>query len=72
MLFRSPYMFAVMHALLGEKDIAFDWLERALAARDVNLLELPADVRLRSLQDDPRFADVARRCACGVKPASRR
>jgi TolB-like protein/DNA-binding winged helix-turn-helix (wHTH) protein len=58
-----PYMFAVIHAGLGEADQAFDWLERAFAVRDVHLAFLPVDVRWDDLRNDPRFAALIERCA---------
>jgi TolB-like protein len=53
---------ALVHAGLGDADAAFAALERALAARDVHLVYLPADPKWDSLRGDPRFADLVRRC----------
>jgi hypothetical protein len=43
-----------------EKDLALDWLEKAVAERDPNMtyLGLPTNDSLRS---DPRFQDLLRR-----------
>ena len=59
-----PYTFASMHELLGERDAAFEALDRAIDRRDVNLLNITMDPQMASLRDDPRFADVLRRCNC--------
>jgi DNA-binding winged helix-turn-helix (wHTH) protein/TolB-like protein/Flp pilus assembly protein TadD len=69
--FMPPYAFATMHALLGNRDAAFQSLDRAIEARDVNLLGILNDPSLESLRDDPRYADVVRRCGCTPKPAAK-
>ena len=55
------YHFALIHAGLGNKDRAFEWLERAYEERSVYLVFLNADPRLDGLRPDPRFADLLRR-----------
>ncbi|HKO98917.1 MAG TPA: winged helix-turn-helix domain-containing protein [Pyrinomonadaceae bacterium] len=57
----NPYIVAVVYAGLGEKDQAFEWLEKAFA--DYSLLPGPLrfDPRLDSLRDDPRYKDLLRR-----------
>lgn len=35
-----PYALALVHAGLGDADAAFEWLDRAYAARDVHLMFL--------------------------------
>ena len=57
----SPHHFAVMYAALGERDDAFDWLERAYEDRVVQLNWLKIDPRFRNLRADPRFKDLLRR-----------
>jgi serine/threonine-protein kinase len=61
------YTFAVVHALLGETDAAFEWLDGALEARDIYLPGLPRDARLASLHDDPRFKALLSRCECVLR-----
>ena len=56
-----PYDIAVIYVGLGEKDRAFEWLEKAFAERDEDLLYLKVDPVLDSLRSDPRFADLLRR-----------
>ena len=38
-----PYALALVHAGLGDADAAFEWLNRAYAARDVHLMFLTVD-----------------------------
>lgn len=52
---------AADYALLGEKDNAFEWLERAFREREGVLMYLNVDVRLEALRSDRRFGDLARR-----------
>jgi hypothetical protein len=60
--FASAYDFAILYAGLGEKDQAFEWLERAYEERSFSLvMSLKAEPRLDNLQSDPRFQDLVRR-----------
>jgi tetratricopeptide (TPR) repeat protein len=56
-----PYDLAMIYVGLGEKDQAFEWLEKAFAERDEGLLYLKVDPLLDSLRSDPRFAGLLRR-----------
>lgn len=56
----APAHFAIIYAGLGEKDRAFEWLEKAYKDRPGPPL-LAIDLMLDSLRSDPRFADLARR-----------
>jgi TolB-like protein/tetratricopeptide (TPR) repeat protein len=51
----SPVSLAVVHAALGETPLALDALERALAARDTQLVFLKDDPRWSGLRKEPRF-----------------
>jgi tetratricopeptide (TPR) repeat protein len=57
-----PYTIALIYAGLSEPDSAFEWLERAYAARDVHLVFLPVDPRWDGLRSDPRFQSIIERC----------
>jgi serine/threonine-protein kinase len=57
----SPYHAAVLHAGLGEKDKAFEDLDRAARERSTMLVYLKADPRLELLRSDPRFEELLRR-----------
>jgi serine/threonine-protein kinase len=52
----AAYQIAEVHAWRGEKDQAFQWLERAYAQRDGGLSTIKADQLLAPLRTDPRFA----------------
>jgi len=53
-----PYASALVHAGLGEVDVALDWLERALAVRDVHLIFLTADPKWDVVRGHPRFEAI--------------
>jgi len=55
------YDVATIYALLGRKDDAFHWLDRAFKKREESLLELKVDPFLEGLRSDPRFAVLLRR-----------
>jgi TolB-like protein len=57
----EPYEFAQIHAQLGEKDQAFEWLEKAYEARSGRLTFLGVSPKFDPLRDDPRFHDLLRR-----------
>jgi TolB-like protein/DNA-binding winged helix-turn-helix (wHTH) protein len=57
-----PYAVALVHAGLEDADAAFEWLERAYAARDVHLMFLTVDVKWDRYRGDPRFSDLLARC----------
>jgi eukaryotic-like serine/threonine-protein kinase len=58
----SPYMIATIYAGLGDKDRAFEFLEKAYQERSPDIpYFLKADLRVDSLRSDPRFQDLVRR-----------
>jgi eukaryotic-like serine/threonine-protein kinase len=57
----SAYLTAVIYAGLGEKEKAFEWLEKAYEERAEFLIYLKTDPRLEPLRSDPRFIDLLRR-----------
>ena len=57
----APYEVALVHAWRGERNAAFEWLERAYAQHDTGLRNVKVDIRLRLLRDDPRFAKLLRK-----------
>jgi len=58
----SPYMIAVIYSGLGEKDKAFEFLEKAYRERSRDMAYfLRADLRLDALRPDSRFQDLMRR-----------
>jgi len=54
----SPYWFAAQYAELGNKDAAFEWLERAFKERDSELVSLKVDPAFDDLRTDARYAGV--------------
>jgi len=52
---------ALIHAELGERDRAFDVLERAYEARSHGLVYLRVEARFDTLRTDPRFGQLIRR-----------
>jgi TolB-like protein/DNA-binding winged helix-turn-helix (wHTH) protein/Tfp pilus assembly protein PilF len=52
----SPYYVAVVYAGLGKKELAIDWLEKALADRSNGLVFLKVEPELDDLRSSPRFA----------------
>ena len=57
----SSYRVAAIHLGLGEKEQAFEWLERAYEEHDAWLVWLKVDPVLDDLHADPRFTDLVRR-----------
>ena len=51
----APYQIAAAYAFRGEKDRAFEWLDRAYALRDPGLTEIKADPLLANLRGDGRY-----------------
>ena len=64
-----PYMMALVHAGLGEREAVFQWLNRAYDARDVHLIFLPVDPKWDPYRADPRFEALLARC--GFTPTAR-
>lgn len=61
---------ASAHAVLGDRDEAFAWLEKAVRARDGGLTLIERVPFLDSLHSDPRFADLVRRIGLPEKRRS--
>ncbi len=57
----SPVSIAKAYAKLGEKDKAFEWLEKAYAERDGQLTNLKTNYSFNNLRTDPRYKDLLRR-----------
>lgn len=57
-----PVALALACAGLNQEDRVFEWLEKALAVRDVHLVYLPMDPKWDPYRDDERFRTVIRRC----------
>ena len=57
----SAYQIAEAYAYRGETDKAFEWLERAYRQRDPGTPELKTGPLMRSLRQDPRYAELLKR-----------
>jgi serine/threonine-protein kinase len=56
-----PYSVALIHIALGNKQKAFEWMDRAFQERDESFIHLRVDPRLDDLRSDPQFIDLLRR-----------
>jgi len=55
-------MIAAIYAALGEKEKAFEFLEKAFRERSPDLAHfLKADLRMDPLRSDPRFQNLLKR-----------
>lgn len=52
---------ASVYTGLGDRDKAFEWLEKDFEARQGNLPDITTSIPLESLRDDPRFKDLVKR-----------
>ena len=57
----NAYQVAEVYAWRGERDAAFNWLERAHAQHDGILVQLKFDPLLTRLHSDPRFAALVKK-----------
>jgi TolB-like protein/DNA-binding winged helix-turn-helix (wHTH) protein/Tfp pilus assembly protein PilF len=57
-----PYAMALVHNGLGDRDAAFDWLQRAFTARDVQMIFLPVDPKWDGYRNEARFQQLIRDC----------
>jgi hypothetical protein len=57
----EPTAFAKAYAAVGDSDRAFDWLAKAIEARDSELVFLRVEPDMDNLRSDPRFQDLLRR-----------
>ncbi|MCA1594070.1 MAG: tetratricopeptide repeat protein [Acidobacteria bacterium] len=55
------YWLATTYAMLGERDDAFTWLERAINLGNENRIWFETDPNWESLRGDPRFRELMRR-----------
>jgi len=57
----SPKGFAMIYMGLGDKDQAFEWLNKTFDENPYRIAFIKVDPRFDSLRSDPRFADLLRR-----------
>jgi serine/threonine protein kinase/tetratricopeptide (TPR) repeat protein len=56
----TPHEIGVVYALLGDRDEAFSWLQRAAREHAIGVAFVKVDPQLDPLRDDPRFAELLR------------
>ncbi len=54
----SPFEFAVVYNGLGKIDLAFDYLEKALAIHESRIIWLRIDPKMKALKDNPKFNEI--------------
>ena len=57
----SPIGFAIVYSGLGDKDNAFEWLDKAFRERDEGILYLKCQPYFENLRGDPRYSELLRR-----------
>jgi hypothetical protein len=57
----SAYIISTLYADAGDKEQAFQWLNKAYEERDANIVGLKTDFLLDPLRSDPRFAELVRK-----------
>jgi serine/threonine-protein kinase len=57
----SAFQIAAVYAWRGEKDRAFEWLDRAYDQHDAGMPRLRYDPMLATLHDDSRFAALVKK-----------
>ncbi len=62
----SPYKIALLYTRIGEKDKAFEYLDKAYNERSPLLVAIRSDPELDTLRSDDRFADLLQRV--GLQP----
>jgi hypothetical protein len=62
----QAFAFAQIYAALGDKDQAFQWLEKSYQAHAPEIGQLKVDPTLDNLHTDPRVADLVKRM--GLQP----
>ena len=57
----SPFDLGLIHGALGQKEQAFEWLNRAYEIHDGWMIYITVDPRWNSLRGDSRFAEIVQR-----------
>jgi len=56
-----PFFIAAVYIGLGEKDRAFEWLEKVYQERSPNLVNLKVQPLFDPIRSDPRFVNLLQR-----------
>jgi eukaryotic-like serine/threonine-protein kinase len=57
----SPYNFAIIYTGLGDRDRAFEWLEKGYEQRTQYVYRVKREPMFDSLRSDPRYAELLRK-----------
>ena len=57
----GPYFVAQTYAYRGDRELAFEWLERAYRQKDLGLIEMTGEPLLDNIAADPRFKAFLRK-----------
>jgi Flp pilus assembly protein TadD len=57
----APGHLALVYVGLGEKDLAFDWLQKGVNEHSIPLASLRTEEEWSILRSDPRYAELLRR-----------
>src|SRR5437667_1499389 len=57
----SPFIIAGLYSLLGNKEQALSWLEKAYTNHSSKMLDLKVDPDFDNLREDPRFVELVQR-----------
>jgi Flp pilus assembly protein TadD len=61
----SPFKVACAYALVGDKDTAVAWLEKAYAVRQADLVSIKIDPAFAALQNEPRYQTLVKEAGLG-------
>ncbi|HEV2762859.1 MAG TPA: protein kinase [Pyrinomonadaceae bacterium] len=61
----SPYFVAIVYTGLGDKEAAFEWLQKAYNDHHPGMVLMKVDPRFDPLRPDPRFQELLRRVEQG-------
>ena len=50
-----------MHGFRGETDLAFEWIDKAIAIKDTGLSDIAFEIGFNGLHKDPRWKQVLRK-----------
>jgi hypothetical protein len=57
----NSYLMAEVYVMLGKKEQAFTWLEKAIEVRDPAVVRMRIEPTLDNLRSDPRFVKLLQR-----------
>jgi tetratricopeptide (TPR) repeat protein len=57
----SPYQIAAVHAVRGDHESAFRWLERGIAEKDAGMAQMKAERLFRPMHGDPRWSALVKK-----------